>query len=308
MMRLLRGWAVLTGMVVSAGVCAASPAGPADFLSALDNVDLQTPADRASRQAPVAPPVRSKTLLKTPPAVRSRAETPAPVPPATPVSPPVRSESLLKTPAPASRPVVPASSRVTLTTADQKETYVGGAIFAENLRRFLSQQNDLGMFKDTPVFIAGMEDALGGRSLLPPEQMTQLRQAVMEKLKTLNAKKYAAGVAQLEALTAKKTVLKRQHNVFFVEGRKGTRSYKGEEAFRFDVKQEVIGGRVLHQQRAVASRLDATLPPLIYQAVAAGKQGGEIEVYCFASDIYPPEKLPEGVPGYALLKYTFTLL
>ena len=56
----------------------------------------------------------------------------------------------------------------------------------------------------------------------------------------------------------------------------------------FDLKERLLKGRVLRDSKGVKAAFDDKLPYLVHEALAFAGRGGVTDVYCLASDVYPP--------------------
>ncbi|MEP8991489.1 coiled-coil domain-containing protein [Enterobacter hormaechei] len=206
------------------------------------------------------------------------------------------------TPAPA-----PDSEKPTLTTDVQRQTYASGVVFADNLKRTLALQKNLGITPDPVLLLAGLTDAMHESVRLDGPTLDTSYQALINRLASLEEKKYQTGEKTLEKLASGPALLKRNRSVFFVQNRKGRGGIRPGDAVQFDMTESVVKGKVLRDTKGLKATLDDKLPYLVSQALTLAGQGGSITVYCMASDVYQPEQVPEGLFAYSLLKYTFTV-
>lgn len=193
-----------------------------------------------------------------------------------------------------------------LKTAQAQQAYASGVMMADLLRRTLALQADLGEKPDTAVLLAGVKDGVTGALRLDKRELTTLSEAVVARLSAKEKAKYDSGVKRLEALTAKKILLKRNGTLFFVQVRKGGRQLKEGESLRIALRESTLDGRVMQEGKPVQAVYSARLPYPVQQALMLGGLGGSVDVYCFASDVYPPNAVPAGLFAYTLMKYTVT--
>ncbi|MGP0906793.1 hypothetical protein [Serratia sp. CY76391] len=209
------------------------------------------------------------------------------------------------------KPVAPVTSpptpAVSLTDARSQQTYASGVVMASTLRRTLALQKDLGVSSDPMVLLAGVTDGVQGTLKLDRKVLNAQYAAIIQRLSDKEKGRFDAGIKRLEAVTAKKTVLKRNGSLFFVQTRKGAQAVKTGETLQLSVRESLLDGKVLRDDRSRSVTLNGQLPYMLQQAVLLGGRGGVMEVYCFASDIYPPERLPDGLFGYSLMKYTVSI-
>ncbi|MBS3894854.1 hypothetical protein, partial [Serratia marcescens] len=203
--------------------------------------------------------------------------------------------------------VVPLSSSATppdLNTPQAQQAYVSGVMMADLLRRTLALQTDLGEKPDMALLLAGVKDGVTGAVRLGKRELTTQSEAVVARLSAKEKAKYDSGVKRLEALTAKQKLLKRNGTMFFVQNRKGKRPIKENESLRISLRESTLSGRVLREGQSVQGIYSAQLPYPVQQALMLGGLGGSVDIYCFASDIYPPNDVPAGIFAYTLMKYT----
>ncbi|WP_123905316.1 hypothetical protein [Serratia liquefaciens] len=193
-----------------------------------------------------------------------------------------------------------------LTTPQAQQAYASGVMMADLLRRTLALQTDLGEKPDTALLLAGVKDGVTGAVRLDKRVLTTQSEAVVARLSAKEKAKYDRGVKRLEGLTAKQTLLKRNGTLFFVQVRKGSRQLKEGESLSISLRESTLDGRVMREGKAVRGVYSARLPYPVQQALMLGGLGGSVDVYCFASDIYPPNDVPEGLFAYTLMKYTVT--
>ncbi|WP_048795730.1 MULTISPECIES: FKBP-type peptidyl-prolyl cis-trans isomerase N-terminal domain-containing protein [Serratia] len=203
-------------------------------------------------------------------------------------------------------PASPADAEPDLQAPPAQQTYASGVMMAGMLRRTLALQHDLGEAPDVRVFLAGVEDGVKGRSLLDPHTLESRYGEVVARLSDREKARYAEGRRRLETLTAGKTLLKRNNTLFFVQAVRGTRALKAGEQLHLSVRESTLDGRVLRDDKDRAVTWDARLPYLVHQAGTLGHLGGTVEVYCLASDVYPPTAVPPGLYAYTPMKYTVT--
>ncbi|EEF6878877.1 hypothetical protein GPG95_004086 [Salmonella enterica] len=202
---------------------------------------------------------------------------------------------------------VPDREKPALTTDAQRQTYASGVVFADNLKRTLALQKNLGITPDPALLLAGLTDAMQGAVRLREPDLDTSYRALIKRLASLEEKKYQEGEKALEKLASGPALLKRNRSVFFVQGRKGTGTIRPGDQVQFDMTESVVKGKVLRDTKGVKATLDDKLPYLVGQALTFAGRGGSVTVYCMASDVYPPEQLPPGLFAYSLLKYTFTV-
>lgn len=193
-----------------------------------------------------------------------------------------------------------------LNTPQAQQAYASGVMMADLLRRTLALQTDLGEKPDTALLLAGVKDGVTGAVRLDKRVLTTQSEAVVARLSAKEKAKYDSGVKRLEALTAKQTLLKRNGMMFFVQVRKGKRPIKEGESLNISLRESTLSGRVLREGKVVRGVYSAGLPYPVQQALMLGGLGGSIDIYCFASDIYPPNDVPVGIFAYTLMKYTVT--
>lgn len=202
-----------------------------------------------------------------------------------------------------------ASPAVTQSTVDIKDpqaqqTYASGVVMADMIRRTLALQADLGEKPDPRALLAGVSDGVQGTVRLGKAALDSQYNAAIKRLSDKEKAKYDTGLKRLEAVTAQKTLLKRNGSVFFVQAVKGGRALKTGDALRLSVRESRIDGQVLNDNKDRPITYGARLPYLLQQALELGRLGGSVDVYCFASDVYPPEQIPVGLYAYTLMKYT----
>ena len=217
-------------------------------------------------------------------------------------------QALLAVQAKPATPVVPPTTpAVSLTDARSQQTYASGVMMAGTLRRTLALQKDLGVSSDPVVLLAGVTDGVQGTLKLDRKVLNAQYAAIIQRLSDKEKGRFDAGIKRLEAVTAKKTVRKRNGSLFFVQTRKGAQAVKTGETLQLSVRESLLDGKVLRDDRSRSVTLNEQLPYMLQQAVLLGGRGGVVEVYCFASDIYPPERLPDGLFSYSLMKYTVSI-
>ncbi|HHL0960449.1 TPA: hypothetical protein ACQVH3_005259 [Serratia marcescens] len=217
-------------------------------------------------------------------------------------------QALLAVQAKPATPVVPPTTpAVSLTDARSQQTYASGVMMAGTLRRTLALQKDLGVSSDPVVLLAGVTDGVQGTLKLDRKVLNAQYAAIIQRLSDKEKGRFDAGIKRLEAVTAKKTVRKRNGSLFFVQTRKGAQALKTGETLQLSVRESLLDGKVLRDDRSRSVTLNEQLPYMLQQAVLLGGRGGVVEVYCFASDIYPPERLPDGLFSYSLMKYTVSI-
>lgn len=199
----------------------------------------------------------------------------------------------------------PASAMPELKTERQKQAYASGAILAGNFQRTLMLHRDLGADLSAALLIAGLSDGVNSKVRLDSTTLQDSYRALITELAKREKEKYSEGVKQLEKLASGKALIKRNGTLFFVQTRKGNGKVASGETVRFDMTESVVKGKTLNNEKGVSVTVDNKLPYVIEQALTLAGRGGEIIVYCMASDVYPPDQLPEGVFPYTLIKYQF---
>ncbi|WP_124965923.1 hypothetical protein [Trabulsiella odontotermitis] len=199
----------------------------------------------------------------------------------------------------------PAPAAPVLTNDVSRQTYASGVVFAGNLKRTLSLQQDLGVKTDSGLLLAGLSDAVNGTVRLDDKGVSDSYQSLIKHLSVLEEGKYRDGEKQLEKLTAGATLVKRNRTMFFLQDKKGAGIIRPGDKVRFDLTESVVKGKTLRNNRGISATVNDQLPYMVSQALTLAGRGGNITVYCLASDVYPPEQIPEGVFAYSLLKYTF---
>ncbi|MBH3035802.1 hypothetical protein I5M86_00145 [Serratia marcescens] len=203
-------------------------------------------------------------------------------------------------------PLQPAAVAVSLDlkSPQAQQAYASGVMMADLLRRTLALQTDLGEKPDTLTLLAGVKDGVMGKLQLDKSVLATQSEAVITRLSAKEKAKYDGGLKRMEALTAKKVLLKRNGTMFFVQVRKGGRKLKEGEPLSITLRESTLDGRVLRDDKAKRSVYGERLPYPVQQALMLGGLGGSVDIYCFASDIYVPNALPEGLFAYTLMKYT----
>ena len=153
--------------------------------------------------------------------------------------------------------------------------------------------------------LAGLNDGINNTLLLDEQTLRDSYRTVASRLASLEKEKYDAGLKQLEKITAKATVLKRNQTLFFVQNRKGAGRIAGGDSVVFDLTESVVNGKVLRSEKGVNAVINDSLPYMVQQALTLAGRGGEITVYSMVSDVYSPGNIPEGLYPYSLLKYNF---
>lgn len=199
----------------------------------------------------------------------------------------------------------PASAVPELKTERQKQAYASGAILAGNFQRTLMLHRDLWADLSAALLIAGLSDGVNSKVRLDSTTLQDSYRALITELAKREKEKYSEGVKQLEKLASGKALIKRNGTLFFVQTRKGNGRVASGETVRFDMTESVVKGKTLNNEKGVSVTVDNKLPYVIEQALTLAGRGGEIIVYCMASDVYPPDQLPEGVFPYTLIKYQF---
>lgn len=194
-----------------------------------------------------------------------------------------------------------------LTTDAQRQTYASGVVFADNLKRTLALQKNLGITSDPDLLLAGLTDAMQGTVRLDATGLDTSYHALIKRLTSLEEKKYQEGEKTLEKLASGPSLLKRNRSMFFVQKRKGEERIRPGDRVKFDMAEAVVKGRMLRDTKGMEAVLDDKLPYLVGQALTLAGRGGSVVVYCMASDVYSPEQLPPGLFAYSLLKYTLTV-
>ncbi|MBU9839249.1 hypothetical protein J1780_04680 [Rahnella aceris] len=192
-----------------------------------------------------------------------------------------------------------------LDTEAGKQTYASGVMLAGNLKRTLALQKDLGVETEPGLLLAGLADAVNGTVRLDERGVSEHYQALVKRLSDLEEGKYRDGEKQLEKLTAGGHLLKRNRTMFFLQGSKGAGVVRSGDKVRFDLTESVVKGKTLRNNKGVSATVNDQLPYVVSQALTLAGRGGNITVYSLASDVYPPEQIPEGLFAYSVLKYTF---
>ncbi|ECY1825960.1 hypothetical protein F6694_23005 [Salmonella enterica] len=195
--------------------------------------------------------------------------------------------------------------RVELKTDTEKQAYASGVAFSRNITQLLGIHQDLGLKLPTALMLAGLNDGINNTLLLDEKTLRDSYRTVAARLASLEKEKYDAGLKQLEKITAKATVLKRNQTLFFVQNRKGASRIAGGDNVVFDLTESVVNGKVLRSEKGVNAVINDSLPYMVQQALTLAGRGGEITVYSMVSDVYSPGNIPEGLYPYSLLKYNF---
>ncbi|CAI1215952.1 Uncharacterised protein [Serratia quinivorans] len=198
----------------------------------------------------------------------------------------------------------PAAPSLDLKTPQAQQAYASGVMMSELLRRTLALQSDLGEQPDTPMLLAGVKDGVTGTLQLDKTVLNAQSEAVIARLSAKEKARYDTGVKRIEILTAKKILLKRNGTMFFVQVRKGSRPLKDGESLNIILRESTLDGRILREGKSTRGIYSERLPYPVQQALMLGGAGGSVDIYCFASDIYPPSSVPEGTFAYTLMKYT----
>lgn len=202
--------------------------------------------------------------------------------------------------------VLPGEERRTeLKTDTEKQAYASGVAFSRNITQLLGIHQDLGLKLPTALMLAGLNDGINNTLLLDEQTLRDSYRTVASRLASLEKEKYDAGLKQLEKITAKATVLKRNQTLFFVQNRKGAGRIAGGDSVVFDLTESVVNGKVLRSEKGVNAVINDSLPYMVQQALTLAGRGGEITVYSMVSDVYSPGNIPEGLYPYSLLKYNF---
>ncbi|WP_449543074.1 hypothetical protein [Enterobacter ludwigii] len=194
-----------------------------------------------------------------------------------------------------------------LKTEAQQQAYAGGVMLSRTLLRSLALQKNLGLDVDPTPLLAGVSDSVRGKIRLADDVLSKQYQALIGQLSSREEKKYREGELALEKEVAGKKMLKRNRTVFFVQAIAGKAKLKSGDTVVFDLKESVLKGHVLHDNKGVKAVLDEHLPYLVHEALSFAGRGGVVNVYCMASDVYPPEQIPEGLYGYSPLKFTLSV-
>lgn len=195
--------------------------------------------------------------------------------------------------------------RAELKTDTEKQAYASGVAFSRNITQLLGIHQDLGLKLPTALMLAGLNDGINNTLLLDEQTLRDSYRTVAARLASLEKEKYDAGLKQLEKITAKATVLKRNQTLFFVQNRKGAGRIAGGDSVVFDLTESVVNGKVLRSEKGVNAVINDSLPYMVQQALTLAGRGGEITVYSMVSDVYSPGNIPEGLYPYSLLKYNF---
>lgn len=196
---------------------------------------------------------------------------------------------------------------VSLATDVQRQSYVSGVMLAGSVKRVVALQKDLGLTPDPSLLLAGVSDEVNGNVLLDESVLNKSYQTLMTRLSSLEEAKYKASVQMLEKRASGKSLLKRNRNVFFVQERKGAGAYQKGTAARFDLMIATLDGRILMKKPGLTAEPgNPQVPYIVSQTLALSGPGGKVSVYCFASDIWPPDQYPEGVFAYTPVRYQFS--
>ncbi|ELU8076083.1 hypothetical protein SDD15_004558 [Salmonella enterica] len=193
--------------------------------------------------------------------------------------------------------------RPELRTEAEKQAYASGVVFSRDLARMRAVHQDLGVNLSRELMLAGIIDGVNNTLLLDEQALRDSHRALAAQLASLEKEKYDAGVKQLEKMTAKSTILKRNQSMFFVQHRKGNGAVRAGNTVTFDLTESVVDGKTLRTEKGVTAVTDDSLPYIVQQALTLAGRGGEINVYCMVSDVYPSGNIPEGLYPYTLLKY-----
>ncbi|EGK9148809.1 hypothetical protein IOW38_004132 [Salmonella enterica] len=192
-----------------------------------------------------------------------------------------------------------------LSSEAQRQAYASGVMLAGTLKRTLALQKNLGVSAEPAALLAGVSDGVNGQVRQDDSTLNKSYQSLLTRLSSLEEGKYREGEKAIEKLTAGQKVLKRNRSVFFVQTRKGSQALKSGDTVTFDLTESVLNGRELRNNKGVRGTVGDGLPYLVREAMTFAGRGGEITVYCMASDVYPPEQIPEGLFGYTPLKFMF---
>ncbi|EHU0461808.1 hypothetical protein KYZ27_004406 [Salmonella enterica] len=195
--------------------------------------------------------------------------------------------------------------RAELKTDTEKQAYASGVAFSRNITQLLTIHQDLGLKLPTALMLAGLNDGINNTLLLDEQTLRDSYRTVASRLASLEKEKYDAGLKQLEKITAKATVLKRNQTLFFVQNRKGAGRIAGGDSVVFDLTESVVNGKMLRSEKGVNAVINDSLPYMVQEALTLAGRGGEITVYSMVSDVYSPGNIPEGLYPYSLLKYNF---
>ena len=194
-----------------------------------------------------------------------------------------------------------------INTPLQRHSYAAGIILSEGIEKSLKLQKALGLEVDKTALLAGVNDSITGTSQMNAKQLDENYEALAEKMSAKEKAAYDRGYATLQSTLAGKNVLKQNRTMFFVEKKKGGRAVKQDDKLKVTLTQAWLDGRTVAPQKTFPVLFNDSVPYMLKQAIEMAKKGGIIEVYSFASDMYPADMLPDSLVGFDLLKYTISV-
>ena len=194
-----------------------------------------------------------------------------------------------------------------INTPLQRHSYAAGIILSEGIEKSLKLQKALGLEVDKTALLAGVNDSITGTSQMNAKQLDENYEALAEKMSAKEKAAYDRGYATLQSTLAGKNVLKQNRTMFFVEKKKGGRAVKQDDKLKVTLTQAWLDGRTVAPQKTFPVVFNDSVPYMLKQAIEMAKKGGIIEVYSFASDMYPADMLPDSLVGFDLLKYTISV-
>ena len=201
----------------------------------------------------------------------------------------------------------PKAAPASINTPLQRHSYAAGIILSEGIEKSLKLQKALGLEVDKTALLAGVNDSITGTSQMNAKQLDENYEALAEKMSAKEKAAYDRGYATLQSTLAGKNVLKQNRTMFFVEKKKGGRAVKQDDKLKVTLTQAWLDGRTVAPQKTFPVVFNDSLPYMLKQAIEMAKKGGIIEVYSFASDMYPADMLPDSLVGFDLLKYTISV-
>ena len=193
--------------------------------------------------------------------------------------------------------------RSELETEEEKQAYASGVVFSRDIAQMRAIHADLGVNLSKELMLEGLNDGVNNTIQLDEVSLRNSHQALATHLASLEKEKYDSGLKKLEALTAKSTILKRNKSMFFVQKRKRSGVIRYGSQVTFDLTESVVDGKTLRAEQGVTAVADDSLPYIVREALMLAGRGGEINVYCMASDVYSSGAMPEGIYPYSLLKF-----
>ena len=189
----------------------------------------------------------------------------------------------------------------------QRHSYAAGIILSEGIEKSLRLQKSLGLEVDKNALLAGVNDSIAGSRKMDTKQLNENYEALAEKMSEKEKAAYDRGFATLQSTLSGKTVLKQNQSMFFVEKKQGGAAIKNGDKLTVRLTQSRLDGKAVAPQKSFPIVYSDSIPYVLNQAITLAKKGGTVEVYCFASDMYPAEMLPSSLVGFDLLKYTFSV-